>query len=91
MGSSAARSLELLLGMPVITVSRLAAELEVSVQAASQGLQRLEAAGVVRDRSKRGRNRIYAAEEVISVLARPFGADIDVVLEGAHSTLTGNA
>ena len=91
MGSSAARSLELLLGMPVITVSRLAAELEVSVQAASQGLQRLEDAGVVRDRSKRGRNRIYAAEEVISVLARPFGADIDVVLEGAHSTLTGNA
>jgi len=91
MGSSAARSLELLLGMPVITVSRLAAELGVSVQAASQGLRRLEDAGVVRDRSKRGRNRIYAAEEVISVLARPFGADIDVVLEGALSTLTGNA
>ena len=87
MGSSAARSLELLLGMPVMTVSRLAAELGVSVQAASQGLQRLEDAGVVRDRSKRGRNRIYAAEEVISVLARPFGADIELVLEGARESL----
>jgi Fic family protein len=88
-GSSAARALELLLGMPVMTVSLLSAQLEVSVQAASQGLQRLEKAAVVRDRSKRGRNRIYAAEEVISVLARPFGADVDVVLQGARGTLMG--
>lgn len=90
-GSTAARSLELLLEMPVITVSRLSNELAVSVQAANQGLRRLEDAGVVRDRSKRGRNRIYAAEEVISVLARPFGANVGVVLEGAQSALTGNA
>jgi len=88
-GSSAARALKLLLGTPVMTVSLLAAQLEVSVQAASQGLQRLEKAGVVRDRSMRGRNRLYAAEEVISVLARPFGTDIDVVLDSARSTLMG--
>lgn len=90
-GSSAARALQLLLRTPVMTVALLAAELEVSVQAASQGLQRLEKAGVVRDRSMRGRNRIYAAEEVIAVLARSFGSDIDVVLQSARSALRSPA
>jgi Fic family protein len=88
-GSSAQRALALLLRMPVMTVSLLAAELEVSIQSASQGLLRLEKSGVVKDRSKRGRNRIYAAEECISVLTRPFGSDIDVVLESAGNILAG--
>jgi Fic family protein len=86
-GSSAARSLILLLKMPLLTIKMLAAELGVSLQAASDGINRLESAGVVRDRSGHGRRRIYAAEEVISVLARPFGADIDVVLEHARDVL----
>ncbi|RLA30814.1 MAG: Fic family protein [Gammaproteobacteria bacterium] len=86
-GSSAARSLDLLLKMPLLTIKGLAAELGVSLQAASDGINRLVRAGVVRDRSGHGRRRIYAAEEVISVLARPFGADIDVVLEGARIVL----
>jgi Fic family protein len=86
-GSSAARSLDILLRMPLLTIKLLAAELDVSLQAASDGMNRLEKAGVVRDRSGHGRGRIYAAEEVISVLARPFGADIDVMLEGARNVL----
>jgi Fic family protein len=86
-GSSAARSLDILLRMPLLTIKLLAAELGVSLQAASDGMNRLEKAGVVRDRSGHGRGRIYAAEEVISVLARPFGADIDVMLEGARNVL----
>ena len=87
-GSSATRALELLVKMPVMTVKLLAAELNVSMQAASQGLQRLEKAGVVRDRSGRGRGRTFAAEEVIGVLARPFGVDTEVALEGARNALT---
>ena len=86
-GSSAARALELLVKMPIINVKLLAAELNVTVQAASQGLQRLEKAGVVRDRSGRGRGRIFAAEEVIAVLARPFGMDLEVAVEGARNAL----
>lgn len=86
-GSSASSALELLVKMPVINVKLLAFELRVSMQAASQGLQRLEQAGVVRDRSGRGRGRVFAAEEVISVLARPFGMDIEVALEGARNIL----
>jgi len=86
-GSSAARALKLLIKMPVVNVKLLAFELKVSMQAASQGLHRLEKAGVVRDRSGRGRGRIFAAEEVIGVLARPFGEDMEVALEGARNGL----
>jgi Fic family protein len=85
--SSASRALELLLRMPVITARLLADELGVSLPAANEGIKRLEQSGVVRDRSGRGRRRIYAAEEVINLLSRPFGADIDVALEGARSML----
>lgn len=87
-GSSAARALELLVRMPVITVRQLATHLNVSTQAANGGLQRLEKAGVINDRSGRGRGRIFVAEEVVSILARPFGTDIEVALEGARSALT---
>jgi Fic family protein len=86
-GSSASRALELLLRMPLITVRLLADELGVSLPAANEGIKRLEQSGVVRDRHGRGRRRIYAAEEVINLLSRPFGADIDVALEGAHRLL----
>jgi Fic family protein len=86
-GSSAERSLVLLLRMPLITKKQVATELGVSLQAAIDGVDRLEAAGVIRDRSGHGRRRVYAAEEVISVLARPFGVDIAVVLEGARNVL----
>lgn len=86
-GSAAARALELLLRMPVITVKLLADELGISLPAAAAGIKRLEESGVVRDRSGRGRRRIYAAEEVINLLSRPFGADIDVALEGARNLL----
>ena len=89
-GSSAERALSLLLKMPLLTIKAMAAELGVSVQAASDGINRLEKAGVIRDRSGRGRGRVFAAEEVISVLARPFGADIDVVLESARNVLTSS-
>jgi hypothetical protein len=77
----------LLLRIPLLTIKLMATELDVSLQAASDGMDRLEKAGVLRDRSGHGRRRVYAAEEVISVLARPFGADIDVVLEGARNVL----
>jgi Fic family protein len=85
--SAAARALELLLRMPVLTVRLLADELGIWLPAAIAGIKRLEESGVVRDRSGRGRRRIYAAEEVINLLSRPFGAEIDVALEGARSLL----
>jgi Fic family protein len=85
--STAHRSLELLVQMPIMTVKALAAELSVSGQAANEAMRRLEQAAVVRERSGRGRGRLFAAEEVINVLGRTFGSDPEIALEGARRIL----
>lgn len=86
-GSSAARALPLLIRMPMMSVKLLTAELGVSTQAAHQALQRLEAAAVVRNRTGGYRGQIYVAEEVVALLARPFGTAPEVALEGARRML----
>ena len=73
--------------MPIITARILSEELDVSFQAASNALNALESKHVIRERTGHGRNRIFAAEEVIAVLARPFGEEPDIALEGARRTL----
>ena len=50
-------------------------------------LNTLESKHVIRERTGHGRNRVFAAEEVIAVLARPFGGESDIALEGARRTL----
>lgn len=85
--SAAWRAAALLVRMPVVTVKVLAAELDVSVQAANDAVRRLEAAGVVAERTGRGRDRVFAAEEVISLLGRSFGSDPEIALEGARRGL----
>lgn len=89
--STAYRSLELLVQMPIMTVKVLAAELNVSSQAANEAMRRLEQAAVVKERSGRGRGRQFAAEEVISVLGRSFGSDPEIALEGARRILGSSA
>ena len=73
--------------MPIMTASVFAEELDVSFQAASIALNNLEKAGIVRERTGYGRNRVFAAEEVISVLSRKFGEDPEIALEGAKVLL----
>ncbi len=85
--SSAARALAVIIRMPIITAKILSEELDVSFQAASNALKALEGKRIVRERTGHGRNRVFAAEEVIAVLARPFGEDPDLALEGARRTL----
>lgn len=86
-GSAAAKTLNVLLRAPIMTARGLESELGVSFQAASNALNALATRGVVRERTGHGRNRVFAAEEVISVLARPFGEDPEVGLEGARAAL----
>lgn len=74
-GSSAARSVDLLLHYPVITAGRLASLLGVSQVAAGTAIDQLASAGIVRERTGHRRNRIFAASEVLSILNRPFGED----------------
>lgn len=89
--STALRALDVLVQMPIMTVKVLAAELNVSNQAANEAIRRLEEAAVVKERSGRSRGRLLAAEEVISVLGRSFGSDPEVALEGARLTLGASA
>lgn len=86
-GSSAARAIQVLMRMPIITARGLAAELDVSFQAASTALNTLQRTHIVQERTGRGRNRVFAAEEVIAILARQFGEDPDIALEGARRRL----
>lgn len=85
--SAAARALAILTKMPIMTARVLAGELGVSFQAASNALNTLARKGIVCERTGQGRNRVFAAEEVISLLARPFGEDPEIALEGARRTL----
>ncbi|RDD63554.1 Fic family protein [Ferruginivarius sediminum] len=87
-GSSALRALTVLMRMPILTARTLARELGVSFQAASSALNMLERHHIARERTGYGRNRVFAAEEVIAVLARPFGEDPEIALEGARRMLS---
>lgn len=86
-GSAAYRALDLLVRTPVITVKRLAGELNVSGQAANEAVRRLEDAAVIRERTGRERGRLFGAVEVINVLGRSFGTDPEIALEGGRREL----
>jgi Fic family protein len=85
--SSSYKALGVVVLLPVLTTSLLSKELGVSFQAASTALSNLAKAGIVRERTGYARNRIFAAEEVIAILARPFGEDPEIALEGARHLL----
>lgn len=87
--SSAQRALSLLICKPIVTTRSLARDLEVSVQAATSALNDLVHCGIVRERTGKGRNRVFAAEEVIAILSRPFGEDPEIAMEGARRALDG--
>jgi Fic family protein len=85
--SSAARALNVLMRMPILTARILATELRVSIQAATNAINSLEERHILRERTGLGRNRVFAAEEIIAVLARSFGEDPAIALEGARRAL----
>jgi hypothetical protein len=43
--------------------------------------------GIIVHRKFENRKPVYAAEELIQILARPFGSDIDLALEKAQGLL----
>src|SRR3546814_12542491 len=86
-GSTGARALELIVSQPILTAKVLAAELDVSFQAASSALNALARAGILRERTGHGRNRLFAAEAVIAILARPFAEAPEIAHEGPRRLL----
>ncbi|MGK5084027.1 Fic family protein [Bdellovibrionota bacterium FG-1] len=85
--SAAHRGLPWLREHPVFSAKQLQLHLSVSAPAAHAAVAQLQKAGVVRERTGFGRNRVFAAEEVISLLARRFGSDPEEALEGARELM----
>ena len=74
-GSAALRALDVLPHYPVITVGRLASRLAVTWPQAATAIRQLTEAGILVERTGYRRNRLFAAQEALSVINRPFGAE----------------
>lgn len=81
------KTLKLLLTRPIITTAVLAEELGLSKTACVDTVNALIDKNIIKMRKTEKRTRIYAAEELIQILSRPFGADIDIAIEKAHILL----
>jgi len=89
--SASYRAFEVLLHKPIITISILMKELKVSRQAATEASKQLVQRHVIRKREKRGREQVFAAEELISLLSRNFGTDVDLAMEAGYEVMKGDS
>ena len=74
-GSAALRTLKILAAYPVLTAPRLGALLSITPPAANTAINQLSQAGILTERTGYARNRIYAADEVLGILNRPFSEE----------------
>jgi Fic family protein len=72
-GSGALQAIDILHEYPIVTTKRMQKLLGVSFPAASTAIQQLVEIGVLVERTGYRRNRLFAAEEAIRILNRPFG------------------
>ena len=86
-GATSQRALTWLISHPIFTARQLQESLGVSHQAANQAVTQLQKKAIIRERTGYERNRVFAAEEVISLLSRRFGSDPQEALAGARSLL----
>lgn len=80
-GSASLRALEVLQRQPIVTIALLVEELKLAKQAVRVALEQLVERGIVRNRGRSGRTLVFAAEELISLLSRPFGSDPELAME----------
>ena len=85
--SAAERALKVLLSKPIITSSILQEELQISGPASTNAINQLVDKGIIVHRKFENRKPIYAAEELIQILARPFGSEVELALEKASRLL----
>ena len=71
--SAAINALKILPHYPVLTVRRLANLLDISVPAATQAVEQLVEASILKERTGYKRNRVFSAHEALSIINRPFG------------------
>ena len=85
--SAPRRALKLLLTNPIVSSSYLEKELEIKSTAADDAIKALVNKKIIRFRKLENRHKIYAAEELIQILSRPFGSEIELALEKAQLLL----
>ncbi|AUN99017.1 Fic family protein [Bacteriovorax stolpii] len=85
--SAPKRALTLLLHYPIISSAILEKELGVKRTAADNAINSLLEKKIIRYRQTENRQRLYAAEEIIQILSRPFGSEIELALEKARGLL----
>lgn len=85
--SAAERALDVLLYKPIITSKVLQEELGISGPASTQALKQLVDKKVIKHRKFEKRLPLYAAEELIHILSRPFGSEAALALEKARTIL----
>lgn len=85
--SAAEKALPLMLKMPIFTTNSLREAIGCSVPAAAQAVDDMIKKNIIRERTGFKRNRIFAAEEVLVLLAREHGSDADLAMEKAMRIL----
>ncbi len=65
------QAVDLLFERPVIRTRQIEAALGVNFSTAQRYMDRLQAAGIVREVTGKARNRIYCADEILNVLDKP--------------------
>lgn len=79
--SASLRALEVLQRQPIVTITLLVEQLKLTKQAVRVALAQLTERGIVRNRGRSGRTQVFAAEELLSLLSRPFGSDPALAME----------
>ena len=65
-------AVDLLFARPILTVNQVAEALGVTFATAQRHINRLEAAGLVREITGQARNRVYRADEVLAAIEEPL-------------------
>jgi len=86
-GSAADRMLDLLITNPIFTVSQIQDRLKVTRPAANHAAAQLVSAKIAKERTGHARNRVFAAEEVLELLARKFSEPPSAALMRARQQL----
>jgi Fic family protein len=89
-GSAAERILKLIILNPIFTIRQIQELLKVTKPAANQAVNQIVAAKIVRERTGERRNRVFAAEEVLELLARNFAEPPALSLSRAGELMERN-
>ncbi len=63
---------------PYFTINKIAEDLGIAYSTAQRGVQKLEAAGIIKKMNDNKRDKVYCATEILSILEEPTKIRADV-------------